>query len=126
MATERKSSNSVTVACKLPQGLVIAIPEMDIHIKLHGSMSPYAIANHGMTHGIPADVWDAIEKYHAEAAWLKNGAVFAHKKADSAADQAQDREGVRIGFEPIDPNKPNQFPGMARITPEGTADSGRG
>lgn len=123
MAKKIGSADLVRVACKLPQGLHIELKTGDV-IKLHGSQSPYAVANHGMT-DITAAKWEQIQAEYAEAKWLTNEAVFAHAKAEDAAAEATERRAENIGFNPIDPNKPNAVPGIgAKITPDGVADTG--
>ena len=100
------SSDTVTVACKLPQGLRICIPELNIDIKLHGSMSPYAVGEHGITQGVNAAQWAAVEAHsmHGSARWLTSEAVFALNKPQDVSDKATERKDVRAGFEPIDPD----------------------
>lgn len=123
MAKKLGSSDLVRVACKLPQGLKVPLSTGEV-VHLHGSLSPYAIANHGMT-DIRAAQWEQIKAEFPEARWLVNEAVFAHAKAEDAAAEATERRAENIGFNPIDPNKPNAVPGIgARITPDGVADSG--
>lgn len=105
MATKKSSgSDLVTVACKLPNGLEIRIPDTKHVVKLHGTHSPYTLMGHGMT-DVPADKWAAIEEHYADAAWLKNEVIFAMRDKESAVDKAEDRKDEKAGFEPIDPNK---------------------
>lgn len=123
------SGDTLTIACKLPQGLRIMIPEQNIDIKLHGAMSPYAIGGHGMTQGINAAEWAAVEAHpvHGQSKWLKNEVVFAMNKPQDASDKAIDRQDVRAGFEPIDPKDPsNGLPGHMRIQADGGSDMGPG
>lgn len=104
MATKKSSSPTVNIACKLPQGLVIHLPER-VTLKLHGYHSPYAHSGHGVTRGVPAAHWDAVKTLHADATWLKNELVFAMPDLDSVNDKAEERADVQTGFEPIDPAK---------------------
>lgn len=120
------SSDFVTIACKLPQGLHIKLPEHKIDIKLHGSASPYALGGHGMTQGVNAAQWAVVEEVFKEARWLTSEAVFSMNKPQDASDKAVERKDVRVGFEPINPNDPNNgLPGNMRIQAEGGADLGR-
>jgi hypothetical protein len=120
------STDTVTVACKLPSGLRIIIHEHNIDIQLHGAGSPFAIGGHGMTQGIPADKWAIVEEVHKETKWLTSGAVFAMNKPQDASDKAVERQDVRIGFEGIDPKDPNSgLPRSMRIQADGEADLGR-
>ena len=102
------AADYVTVCCKIPNGIDVAVPGTSIKVKLHGSHSAYAVFGHGKTN-VPRDQWEAIETYYAThpgALWLHNGIVFAEKDPDSAIDHARDRQEVAAGFEPLDPNKP--------------------
>lgn len=117
----------VTVACKLPAGLQIRVPDTDIDIKLNGTHSVGALAEHGMT-DIKKEVWDAVVAYykgHPGAKWLHNGVVFAMADRASAADAAEEREDVNYGFDPIDPNDPQHaVPGVKMVQPDGAPDTG--
>ncbi len=113
-------SDTLTVACKLPQGLHIKVPGTKIDIKLHGSTGPFAVAGHGMTRGVSKAEWDKVKEVFAEQLWLKDEFVFAMKSPESATDKAEDREEVRAGFEPVDPKNPNAMPGMGAIAPDDT------
>lgn len=104
MAKTARSAKTVTIACKLPQGLHIHLPGQKEPVKLHGAHSPYAIAGHGMTAGVPVETWEAIKTLHADAKWLANDFVFANGDPQDAADEATERQGEKSGFEPIDPN----------------------
>lgn len=110
MATTRNSNkaatggDTLTIACKLPQGLHIRSEEHGIDLKLHGAHSPYAVANHGMTRNVKASDWDAVKIVFADAKWLVNEFVFASTSPESATDKAEDRTDVRAGFEPLDPD----------------------
>ena len=121
------SGDTVTIACKLPQGLHIQIPEQGIDIKLHGSASPFAIGGHGMTQGVNAAHWAAVEAHpvHGQSKWLASEAVFSMNKPQDASDKAVDRKDVRVGFEPIDPKDPsNGLPQHMRIQADGEGDPG--
>jgi hypothetical protein len=119
------STDTVTVACKLPSGLHIIIPEHNISIKLHGAASPFAIGGHGMTQGINAAQWAIVEDVHKQTKWLTSQAVFAMNKPEDASDKAVDQKDNRIGFEGIDPNDPNSgLPRSMRIQADGGPDLG--
>lgn len=102
MAT-KKTADLVTVACKLPQGLTIPLPD-GTELKLNGMHSPFAIAGHGMT-DVKSGVWAIVEAEYADKAWLKNELVFAMGDKDSAVDKAEERQGEKSGFDPVDPKK---------------------
>lgn len=139
-ANIKRSADYVTVACKLPQGLIIPVQGLQNPIKLHGTHSPFARFGFGMTE-IKAEIWDAINKQYGEreginrhgekcmlpkALWLENRVVFAASDTRSVNAEAKERETARVGFEPVDPKKPNELPGAGRIQVEGDDDLGMG
>lgn len=97
----KRSADMLTIACKLPQGLHIPLPDGS-KLVLNGAHSPFAIAGHGMT-DVKADVWAGVEEQYAEAAWLENELVFAMGDKESAVDKAEDNVDNKSGFEPVDP-----------------------
>ena len=101
MARKPRSADMLTIACKLPQGLSIPMPEGP-NLVLNGLHSPFALAGHGMT-DVKAAAWAIVEERYADAFWLKNEMVFAMGDRDSAVDKAEDRQEEKAGFEPVDP-----------------------
>lgn len=117
------STDFLTVACKLPNGLHIKIPEHRIDIKLHGFNSPHNLAGHGMTHGVNAAQWAIVAERHKEDRWLTSGAVFAMSQPEDASARAKEHKDELIGFEAIDPRAPNAgLPIGVHIQPEGEPD----
>lgn len=107
MGTTKRSATDVTIACKLPHGLVIPLDDGST-FRINGYHSPGALADHGFTRGVPVATWEAIQAKYAEAPWLVNGFVFASSQPESAVAEATERQKTEAGFEPIDPN---QLPG---------------
>ncbi len=103
-STRARGADGLTIACKLPNGLHIKNDEHGIDLKLHGANSPYAVAGHGMTRGVNANTWAAVQTLYADAKWLTNEVVFATTSPESSADKAEEREDVKAGFEAIDPD----------------------
>lgn len=103
MARTKRSADMLTIACKLPQGLSIPMPEGP-NVVLNGKNSPFALAGHGMT-DVKAATWAIVEEEYADASWLKNEMVFAMGDRDSAVEKAEDRKDEKAGFEPVDPAK---------------------
>lgn len=129
----KKAAEFVTVACKIPQGLNVVIKddagEPIINVHLNGPHSAFAVAGHGMTQ-VRAEVWQQIVDYyktHSGAKWLHNESVFVMADPESAADKADDRKSLDVGYNPIDPNKPGERArtGVA-IQVEGAKDPGEG
>ena len=102
---------TVTVACKLPNGL--HLEKIDAHgvrtriVTLRGPMQPWGtfspdIAHGvGLTHGVDADFFAAWMKEHADYAPVKAGLIFAAAKPEEVLAQARDRESTRTGYEPL-------------------------
>lgn len=105
MAESRKSSKMVVVACRLPHGLDVPLPNGDV-VRINGLNARGAHSGHGFTN-LKVETWEAIKTLYAGKLWLKNQAVFAFADADSATDAAEDRSDVNVGFNGIDPNNPN-------------------
>lgn len=101
----KRSASTVTIACKLPQGLRIRLgdDEHSPELVLQGSNSPWAVAGYGLTQGVDVDTWEAIKVKYANAPWLANGFVFANGDHDSVVEQATDEAERRAGFEAVDP-----------------------
>lgn len=129
-------AGTVTVACKLPNGLHADLMDAASgrpikRVTFIGSaaarsleraddkgnpvdMEPLSIVRggFGLTHNVPADFWEAWLAQNADYEPVRKGLIFASAKGDSARDQANDQAEIRNGFEPIDPTKPT-----AGITP---------
>lgn len=107
------SSNTVTVAYNFPHSIIFDIEGNDglVHsIEINGNATGLrgktqgvlpAGGSYGLTFGVDADLWAAIEKKFGWMAIFKNGLIFATKPAD-ASDAVADHSSVRNGFEPID------------------------
>lgn len=121
MANIKRSAKTVSIACKLPQGLHIHLLSGAV-VKLNGANSPYNIGGIGITQNVPVEHWEAIQKQHAHALWLKNGFVFANGDGDELLEEAKDKTDEKNGFEAIDPNKPD---GRSVIQPDGADDLGK-
>jgi hypothetical protein len=124
MPAPKRSAKTVSIACKLPQGLTVHLLAADGTagpvVKLHGANSPFNIAGHGITQNVPVEHWEAIQKQHAHALWLKNEFVFANGDGDDLIEEANDKTKNRNGFEAIDPNN---LPGV--IQNDGEDDPGK-
>ncbi|WP_046901578.1 hypothetical protein [Gluconobacter oxydans] len=107
--SETRTGNTVTVACKLPNGLVLKVGESKVI--LAGSNSSRVIGGYGLT-AIPADLWAEWQKAHADTPFIKKNIVFMQTTAAKAEAQAGEQSEVKTGFEGLDPDKP-----AAGITP---------
>jgi len=129
-------SETVTVACKIPAGLILRIFEFEEQaepmfgggtravrlsrevanaprVKLNGPAHRQDRApvqsisgGYGLTFGVPKDFWDRWLEQNQTAEFVKNGLVFAHTKSSMAEDEAKEKAKLKTGFERIDPSKP--------------------
>jgi hypothetical protein len=124
-------STTVTVACKLPNGLALrnfimvdvdepvlggglrtvkmAQPVGDVvDIKgcgvVYGGSKPL-FGGYALTYNVDAQFFEQWMKDNAEAAFVKNRLIFAHEKSDVVERRAKDNEDAKSGLERIDRNK---------------------
>lgn len=97
-------AGTVTVGCKLPQGLEIQVG--DKTAVLNGLNQSAIIGGHGITEGVDKELFDAWMIQRKDSAVVKNGFVFAHEKLASAQAEARNRQSNKTGLEGLDPNKP--------------------
>ncbi|WP_233867122.1 hypothetical protein [Paraburkholderia adhaesiva] len=105
------SSDTVTVACRLPQGLhldIVKHGELRRRVTLNGANSPHAVAGFGITEHVPRAFFEQWLADHAELPAVKHGLIFAHKQKASVEDQAGERGEVKSGLDPMDPKKPGK------------------
>ena len=99
------------VGCKLPHGLSITLEDADGNpvqtIELKGSNASRIVGGHGLTNGVPKDLFEAWLKKNHALQFVRNGLVFMHDNAKSAESIAKERRNTRSGLEPIDPTAPN-------------------
>jgi len=110
---------TVTVACKLPNGLVLDLPDAKSPIVLKGANHVDAIAGFGLT-DVPIEFWEAWVKLYADFVPLKKELIFAQTTAKNTAAKAKEHKGAKTGLEGLDPNnpggklKPENFEGMSK------------
>lgn len=100
----RNSSKTVTVGCKLPNGLILEVGNQSVEIT--GANSSRVVGGHGITYDVDAEFFEAWLKAHADRDMVKGGFVFAHEKASSAKAEAADKESNKSGLEAIKPDAP--------------------
>lgn len=111
----------VTVACKLPHGLILELgnPGAD-NYRRHLVAGPYTtdqagkpasivVNNYAFTK-VPEDFWKAWSAKHKGAQYLKTRAVYAEAESDGAQAAALTDGNTRSGFERLNPDKP--MPGI--------------
>jgi hypothetical protein len=130
----KSSSNTVTVACKIPNGLILQlqrIEEFDIPVLGGGKSTEKRYIPHGnrvhingpakalfgvsdhrlrvsggyaLTHNVDKDFFDAWLEQNAELDLVRKKMIFCHEKADYADRKAEDQAEIKSGLEPIDPD----------------------
>ncbi|MCP2041665.1 hypothetical protein L1281_002276 [Neisseria sp. HSC-16F19] len=96
------SKNTVTVGCKLPNGLVLEVGGRAV--TLNGANSAHLIGGHGITHDVDAELWAAWLERHRDRAMVKNGFVFAHDKTADTKAEAKDKSRNKTKLEPLSPD----------------------
>ncbi|MGO3517881.1 hypothetical protein [Acetobacter cibinongensis] len=94
---------TVTIACKLPTGLVLTVGQ--VSYTLAGSNSASVLGGYGLT-PVPADFWAAWSGLYAAYPPFRQGLIFAQTTAEKAAAQAQEQASLRTGLEAINPQTP--------------------
>lgn len=123
-------AETVTVACKIPNGIYLDLRkgEQLIRVKLNGPGMPIPLDPKkplprkkiedaaALTFGVDKEFWEQWLKKHKDYGPVKAGLIFAHEQQESVIDQARERSKVLTGLEAIDPNKPGR--GIEKRTEE--------
>ena len=120
-------AKTITVACRLPNGLVITWPtaadgartDKTKTVVLRGTNSnPEAILlpngkgqRYALTHGVDEEWFEAWAKEHPDYAPLTSGMIFTHSK--DVVGKAKELAGERHGLDGLDPDKPS--PGITKM-----------
>lgn len=133
---QAQSTETVTVACKLPHGLELRVFDMieTQEPMFGGGYKPVKVAREraeraiikgnafpqekgpsgpiiggfALTHGVPKDLWDLWIKQNARLVAVQKGLIFAHLKADNTEAEAREKEEIKSGLERLDPAKPGK------------------
>lgn len=129
----KDTSKTVTVACKMPNGLLLRLFNMEPYfenvlgggkrettkarqigqtVKINGTATPFGsapacliVGGFAMTPGIDREFFDRWLEQNADSDVVKNGLIFAHGKATFATGKAKEMTLVRNGLEPINPER---------------------
>ena len=121
--------NTVTIACKIPNGLVLQCHTMEktsepvmgggfrdvMAARPHGQpftvfgpAKPYGeeakapiTGGYALTFGIPKDFWDRWVTENAQHPAVVNHMIFAHDKPADAQAEAREKRDLRSGMEPL-------------------------
>jgi len=93
---------TVTVGCKLPNGLIAEVG--DVRIRFAGANDSDIVGGHGITEDVPKEFWDAfVAKYGGFFVPLIKGLIFAHDRTQSANAMAKERRNEKTGLEGLNP-----------------------
>jgi hypothetical protein len=126
-------AGTVTVACKLPHGLILRLFRMETRnepvmgggtrevqvatqvgepVVIKGYAAPFGQVpsvpiegGYALTPNVDADFWAAWVKQNEDHDAVRNRLIFANEKSESAQRKAKDQTKVRSGLEPIDPQR---------------------
>jgi len=127
------SGKTVSVACKLPHGLVLRVfnmverdepvmgggfrkarmaEERAERFVVHGfshaqNAAPHCtiVAGYAITSGIPEEHWDLWLSQNKNSDMVRNGLIFAQNSTASITDNAKDGHKIKSGLERLDPTK---------------------
>lgn len=113
-------SDTVTICLNYPHNVKFNVPAgysgqkktyefngnaVDLRGKAKGILP---VGRFGYTFGVPREVWEYISKTYKNMPLIKNGLLFAAET--DAARESNERESLRNGYEPIDPEKAKSEP----------------
>ncbi len=130
----------VTVACKLPHGLILELEEEfkdkepvmgggfrevkrwrkngkavvvnGARLPFNAPYSPNVQEGVGLTFGVDADFFAEWLKQKKDYPPVALGMIYAETSTEKAIDHAREMSALKSGFEPIDPdNMPEEFQG---------------
>ena len=127
------AAESVTIACKLPHGLMLRIFKMhdtneavmgggsravkvahaiEKTVTIAGFSHPQNAAPKGpmvegfaLTPNVDKEFWDIWIAQNAESDMVKNGLIFAHVKPADTNAESRDKKDLRSGLERLDTSK---------------------
>lgn len=103
--------STVTIGCKLPNGIVMQVGEARHRINGWNN-NEIAGLSHGITRDVPEDLWDAWRAEHADAKFITNGIVFAETSEARAKDKSKDRKEQKTGHEQLPQIKATEKAGV--------------
>lgn len=66
--------------------------------------NPVLIGGYCLTHNVPAEHWETWVSQNRQNDLVRNSLVFGYEKPDHAVAKARELEGLRTGFERLDPS----------------------
>ena len=90
-------AETVTVGCKLPNGLILE--QGGYKVELNGSNSSLVVGGYGLTGNVDKEAFEAWLAVHADQPYVRKELVFAQAKANENASE-------KTGLEGLDQNNP--------------------
>ncbi|QWA89611.1 hypothetical protein [Klebsiella michiganensis] len=97
-------AETVTVGCKLPNGLILE--QGAYKVELNGSNSSLVVGGYGLTENVDKEAFEAWLEVHADQPYVRKELVFAQAKTSSAQAKAKENASEKTGLEGLDQNKP--------------------
>lgn len=114
---------TVTVACKIPMGLHLDLPNkkratvrgpaMEVGFTTQGREPPIVANSYALTYDVDADHWDEWLKLNGNLEIVQKKFVFASAKTPDARAIAREHEKELTKMEPLNADAPGQ--GLERI-----------
>lgn len=129
-------ATTVTIACKLPNGLHLDLPSKagqpprrvtvrgfaaeslddprPRHRTVDGVMHyeplgpALVVGGYALTSGVPEEHWHEWLATHDQMDIVTKGLIYALPKLDDAQAKARERKDERSGLEPVNPDRPGQ------------------
>lgn len=122
---------TVTVACKIPQGMLCRIHEKRkitevslggprtveqyfatdhqfvVNGPAHGQIEGprhLTVAGYALTYGVPKDLWDAWYEQNLQLDAVQRNLIFAYDSPDMAKDAAKEHRKLKTGLERLNPH----------------------
>jgi hypothetical protein len=127
------SGPTVTVACKLPHGLILRqytmvdtdqpvmgggiktvkqAQQLPGEVAINGNAHPQnagpkcaIVGGYALTPNVDKAFWDRWLEANKDSDMVKNNLIFAHESMDAAQGDAEDKAAVRSNLERLDPKK---------------------
>ena len=123
---DKTSQNTVFVYANLPSGQAFRLPKgQTVTINGHpisqltgpnGEKLP--AGQYGVTE-VDAEQWAEVERIYGEMTVMKSGLIFAAASREIGDDMAVERQGLRHGLEPIDPDTTTTKPDTEAAAQQG-------
>lgn len=112
--------STVTIGCKVANGILMSatLNGKTVERRINGfNQNLIQGVDHGITHDVPKDLWDAWLANFKNSKLVKGGFIFAHAQEKSVKAEATEKKANKSGTEQMEPPK-----GDAKVGSVGKAD----